>query len=80
MYAPDKVHCSKDFGFLGIERDFVRLMNSIGFRDYSIQVTKEVIGDPERDTESGPLFPSLMNTWLNCRVARLRKTMADENT
>jgi hypothetical protein len=45
------------FGFLGIERDFVALMDSIGFHKYSIQVTNEVIGDPGRDVESGPLFP-----------------------
>ena len=47
----------EEFGFLGIERDFVALMDSIGFHKYSIQVTKEVIGDPGRDVESGPLFP-----------------------
>ena len=45
------------FGFLGIQRDFVALMDSIGFHKYSIQVTKEVIGDPGKDVESGPLFP-----------------------
>ena len=46
-----------DYGFLGLEQDFVRLMERSGFRRYEIEVSREVIGDPNRDTESGPLFP-----------------------
>jgi ubiquinone/menaquinone biosynthesis C-methylase UbiE len=47
----------EDFGFIGIERHFVALMDRVGFREYEVQVTNEVVGDPERDFEAGPLFP-----------------------
>jgi SAM-dependent methyltransferase len=47
----------EDFGFLGIERGFLALMDSIGFHKYSCQVTNEVVGDPGKDVESEPGFP-----------------------
>lgn len=47
----------EDFGFLGIERDFLALMNRVGFCEYEVQVTGEVVGEPERDVQGGPLFP-----------------------
>ncbi|MCL5999712.1 MAG: class I SAM-dependent methyltransferase [Chloroflexi bacterium] len=54
----DMLQNGKDhFGFLGLEKDFVALVDSIGFRNRTIQVTNEVIGDPDRDIEQGPIFP-----------------------
>jgi hypothetical protein len=47
----------KDYGFLGLEQDFVRLMDRSGFREYKIEVIREVIGDPDSDPKSGPSFP-----------------------
>jgi len=47
----------KEFGFLGIERDFCALMDRAGFGEYKVQVTGEVVGEPDRDVEGGPLFP-----------------------
>jgi SAM-dependent methyltransferase len=47
----------EDFGFLGIERDFLALVDRVGFREYQVQVTAEVVGEPGRDVEAGPLFP-----------------------
>jgi SAM-dependent methyltransferase len=44
-------------GYLGLERNFVALMQSVGFTRYKVQVVEEVIGDPDRDVESGPIFP-----------------------
>ncbi len=44
-----------DIGYLGLEREFVKLMDSIGFRDYGIEVTRKVIGEPDRDQASGML-------------------------
>jgi SAM-dependent methyltransferase len=45
-----------DIGYLGLEREFAKLMDSIGFRDYDIEVTRKVIGEPDRDQASG-VFP-----------------------
>jgi hypothetical protein len=47
----------QDFAFLGIERDFRALIEGAGFANYQIEVTGEVVGDPDRDVEQGPLFP-----------------------
>ena len=48
---------AEDCGFLGIERHFVALMDRTGFREYEVQVAGEVVGEPGRDVEGGPLFP-----------------------
>lgn len=40
-----------------LEQNFETLMRSVGFAQYKIQVVEEVIGDPDRDVESGPIFP-----------------------
>jgi ubiquinone/menaquinone biosynthesis C-methylase UbiE len=47
----------EEFGFLGLERGLLALMDRAGFREYEIQVIKEVVGEPDRDVEGGPLFP-----------------------
>jgi ubiquinone/menaquinone biosynthesis C-methylase UbiE len=47
----------EDYGFLGVERDFVTLMDRVDFCVYEIGVTGEVVGDPRRDIDQGPLFP-----------------------
>ena len=47
----------EEFGFLGIERDLLALMDCAGFGEYEVQVTGEVVGEPDRDVEGGPLFP-----------------------
>ncbi len=47
---------SGDIGYLGLEREFVKLMDSIGSRGYRIEATRQVIGEPERDQASGT-FP-----------------------
>ena len=44
-----------DIGYLGLKREFVKLMDSVGFRDYDIEVTRQVIGGPDRDQASGML-------------------------
>lgn len=46
-----------DFGFLGIESEFLALLDRTGFRGYEVTVTKEVVGEADRDVEGGPLFP-----------------------
>ena len=46
-----------DHGYLGLQNDFDNLMGRIGFSKYDVSIVKEVIGDPNRDTESGPIFP-----------------------
>lgn len=45
-----------DVGFLGLERCFNPMVESVGFRDVVVTVTGEVVGDPDRSTESG-VFP-----------------------
>lgn len=45
------------FGFLGLESAFLALMDRAGFSDYEVRVTGEVVGEPDRDVEQGPLFP-----------------------
>ena len=41
----------------GLQRDFNTLMQSINFSKYEIDVLKEIIGDADRDADSGPIFP-----------------------
>lgn len=47
----------EEYGFLGIERDLLALMDRAGFDEYEVQVTGESVGEPDRDVEGGPLFP-----------------------
>jgi ubiquinone/menaquinone biosynthesis C-methylase UbiE len=47
----------KEFGFLGIERELMALLERVGFCEYQVRVTAEVVGAPDRDIENGPLFP-----------------------
>ena len=48
---------SGDVGFLGMEDDVTSLVESLNLTSHSIEVLSEVIGDPDRDVEAGPIFP-----------------------
>jgi len=46
-----------DCGYLGLEEDFNDLMRETGFSRYEVDVLEEVVGEADRDVESGPIFP-----------------------
>lgn len=46
-----------DVGYMGLEREFVALMDRSGFREYDISIVREVVGHPDSDPEAGPILP-----------------------
>lgn len=45
----------RDFGYLGLEREFLAMMRRSPFDGCTVEVTRELVGDPDRDLSTGIL-------------------------